>query len=174
MPKYLIHGSYTEQGLKGLLKEGGSKRREATEQALKAIGGTLEAYYFAFGDNDYYVIADLPDNVNATTVALVANASGAIKNKTTVLITPEEVDQAVENLTSLIAVHARIFGCDHRWHGGSDVSSDIQNGRCYQRLIRARCISETISSFGVQNASAGLHKFKDSARVLSRNYFLTD
>jgi uncharacterized protein with GYD domain len=101
MPKYLIHGSYTEEGLKGLLKEGGSKRREATEQALKAIGGTLEAYYFAFGDNDYYVIADLPDNVNATVVALVTNASGAIKNKTTVLITPEEVDQAVDQATKV-------------------------------------------------------------------------
>ncbi len=96
MPKYLIHGSYTEEGLKGLLKEGGSKRREATEQALKAIGGTLEAYYYAFGDNDFYVIVDLPDNVNATAVVLVANASGAVKNKTTVLITPEEVDQAVD------------------------------------------------------------------------------
>ncbi len=94
MPKYQIQGSYTEEGLKGLLKEGGSKRREATEQALKAIGGTLEAYYYAFGDNDFYVIVDLPDNVNATAVVLVANASGAVKNKTTVLITPEEVDQA--------------------------------------------------------------------------------
>ena len=96
MPKYLIQGSYTEEGLKGLLKEGGSKRREATEQALKAIGGTLEAYYYAFGDNDFYLIVDLPDNVNATTVVLVANASGAVKNNTTVLITPEEVDQAVD------------------------------------------------------------------------------
>ena len=101
MPKYLIHGSYTEDGLKGLLKEGGSKRREATEQALKAIGGTLEAYYFAFGDNDYYVIVDLPDNVNATVVALVTNNSGAVKNKTTVLITPEEVDQAVDQASKV-------------------------------------------------------------------------
>lgn len=96
MPKYLIQGSYTVEGLKGLLKEGGSKRREATEQGLKAIGGTLEAYYFAFGDNDYYLIVDLPDNVNATTANLVANATGVIKNTTTVLITPEEVDRAVD------------------------------------------------------------------------------
>ena len=105
MPKYLIQGSYTEEGLKGLLKEGGSKRREATEQVLKAIGGTLEAYYFAFGDNDYYVLVDLPDNVNATAVALVGNASGAIKNKTTVLITPEEVDQALRILQNRTGQH---------------------------------------------------------------------
>ena len=96
MSKYLFHGSYTEEGLKGLLKEGGSKRREATKQLVKSLGGTLEAYYFAFGDNDFYVIADAPDNVSATVGSLVANASGAVKAKTTVLITPEEVDQAAK------------------------------------------------------------------------------
>ena len=96
MHKYLIHGSYTEEGLKGLLKEGGSKRREATEKGLKAIGGTLKAYYNAFGDNEFYLIVDLPDNVNATAVALATNSSGAVKNKTTVLITPEEIDRAVD------------------------------------------------------------------------------
>jgi uncharacterized protein with GYD domain len=68
---------------------------------LKSIGGTLEAYYYAFGDNDFYIIVDLPDNVNATTVVLVANASGAVKNKTMVLITPEEVDQAVDQATKV-------------------------------------------------------------------------
>ena len=53
MAKYLFHGSYTVEGLKGLLKEGGTGRREATEQLAKSLGGTLEAYYFAFGDNDF-------------------------------------------------------------------------------------------------------------------------
>ncbi len=96
MPKYLIHGSYTEEGLKGLLKEGGSKRREATEQALKAIGGTLEAYYYAFGENDYYLIVDQLESVNVIAGTLIANATGTVKLKTTVLITPEEVDQAVK------------------------------------------------------------------------------
>ena len=52
MPKYLFHGSYTPEGFQGLLKEGGSKRREAAEQALKSVDGKLDAFYFAFGDND--------------------------------------------------------------------------------------------------------------------------
>lgn len=95
MAKYLFQGSYTEEGLKGLLKEGGSKRREAAEQVIKSVGGTLEAYYFAFGDNDFYVIADLPDNVSSTAVSLVVNDSGAVEVQTVVLLTPEEVDQAV-------------------------------------------------------------------------------
>ena len=96
MAKYLFQGSYTEEGLKGLLKEGGSKRREAAEQVIKSGGGTLEAYYFGFGDNDFYVIADMPDNVSSTAVSLVVNGSGAVNVKTVVLLTPEEVDRAVK------------------------------------------------------------------------------
>ena len=96
MPKYLFHGSYTKEGLKGFLKEGGSKRREATQQLVESVGGTLEAYYFAFGDNDFYVIVEVPDNVSAAAGSLVASDSGTVKVKTVVLLTPKEVDQAVK------------------------------------------------------------------------------
>jgi len=96
MPKYLIQGSYTDEGLKGLLKEGGSKRREAAEQSVKGLGGRLEAYYYAFGEHDFVVIADLPSNVDASALSLTANVSGTLKSRMTVLITPEEVDQATK------------------------------------------------------------------------------
>jgi len=96
MPKYLFHGSYTQEGLKGFLKEGGSKRREATKQLIESVGGTLESYYFAFGDYDFYLIAEVPDNVSAAAGSLIANASGAVKVKTVVLLTPEEVDQVAK------------------------------------------------------------------------------
>jgi uncharacterized protein with GYD domain len=96
MPKYLIQGSYSNEGLKGLLKEGGSKRREAAKEAVEGLGGRLEAYYFAFGKDDFVVIADLPSNVDVTALSLTANVSGAVKSGVTVLITPEEVDQATK------------------------------------------------------------------------------
>ena len=96
MAKYLFQGSYTEEGLKGLLEEGGSKRREAAEHVIKSVGGTLESYYFAFGDNDFYVIVDMPDNVSTSALALAVNGSGAVNVKTVVLLTPEEVDKAVK------------------------------------------------------------------------------
>jgi uncharacterized protein with GYD domain len=96
MPKYLFQGSYTVEGVKGVLKEGGSKRREATEQVAKSLGGTLEAYYFAFGGDDFFAIVDMPDNVAVAATALVGAASGALDVKTIVLITPEELDQAVK------------------------------------------------------------------------------
>ena len=96
MPKYLIQGSYSDQGLKGLLQEGGSKRREAVEQLTKEMGGRLEAFYYAFGNDDFVIIVDLPSNVDASALSLAANASGAVESRTTVLITPEEIDQATK------------------------------------------------------------------------------
>jgi uncharacterized protein with GYD domain len=96
MPKYLAQCNYVGEGVKGLLKEGGSSRRAVVEKLVESIGGTVEAFYYAFGETDLYVIAEFPDNVSMTAVALLVAASGAINIKTTVLITPEEVDEAVK------------------------------------------------------------------------------
>jgi uncharacterized protein with GYD domain len=96
MPKYLIEANYVGEGIKGLLKEGGTKRRTAVEELFKSMGGTVEAFYFAFGDNDVFIIGDLPDNASAAALVLRVNATGAAKCKTTVLITPQEVDEAVK------------------------------------------------------------------------------
>jgi uncharacterized protein with GYD domain len=96
MPKYLFQTSYTVEGAKGLLKDGGTKRRKVTEALFKSLGGRMEAYYFAFGENDAFVIGELPDNVSATSAALTVIAGGGSTVKTTVLLTPEEVDAAVK------------------------------------------------------------------------------
>lgn len=96
MPKYLFQGSYTEQGVKGLVKEGGSKRREVMDQVANGLGGKLEAFYYAFGGDDLVIIVDLPSAIDATAVSLFINARGAFKSRTTVLITPEEVDAATK------------------------------------------------------------------------------
>ncbi len=100
MPKYLFQANYVGEGVKGLLKEGGSSRRAAVEKAAQSMGGTLEAFYYAFGDTDAYVIVDLPDNATATALALTVNASGVTVVKTTVLMTPEDVDAAVKKSPS--------------------------------------------------------------------------
>ena len=93
MAKYLIQFSYTQEGLKGLLSEGGTKRREATEDLVRSLGGKLLAYYFTFGEYDGIAIVDKLDNVEATTVAMTAAASGAVRTKTTVLLEPNEIDR---------------------------------------------------------------------------------
>jgi uncharacterized protein with GYD domain len=96
MPKYLIQGSYVGEGLKGLLKEGGSNRRAAVEAVIKGMGGTLESFYYAFGEDDVLGVAEFPDNAAAAAFSLAVNASGTVKVKTTVLMAPEEVDEATK------------------------------------------------------------------------------
>ena len=95
MPKYLIRASYTVEGAQGLLKEGGTSRRAAVEQLTQSMGGTLEAFYYAFGADDVFVIAELPDDASATAVSLAVNAAGGASAQVTVLIDPETVDDAV-------------------------------------------------------------------------------
>ena len=96
MPKYLVQGSYTDQGLNGLLKEGGSKRRVMVEKLAEEMGGKLEVFYYAFGSDDFVIILDLPGNIEMAATAIVAQASGMVKSRVTVLMAPEDVDQAVQ------------------------------------------------------------------------------
>ncbi len=96
MPKYLLHINYVGDGIKGLLKDGGSKRRDAAEKAVQSLGGKIEAFYYAFGDVDAYAIFDMPDHASMTAASLTVGATGAVTVKTTVLITLEEVDAAVK------------------------------------------------------------------------------
>lgn len=103
MPKFMVHGSYTPEGLKGLLKDGGTGRRNAVEAALKAMGGRLEAFYFAFGDADVVAITEVPDNITAATLAIGIGSTGTTHLKTYVLLTPEEVDQATKKTLSFRA-----------------------------------------------------------------------
>ena len=94
MARYLIRATYTAEGARGVLKEGGSSRRSMIEQAVQKLGGTLEAFYFAFGDEDAYVLVDLPDHATASAISLHVSASGAVAATTIALITPEEIDAA--------------------------------------------------------------------------------
>jgi uncharacterized protein with GYD domain len=100
MPKYLLKVSYTAEGVKGVLKDGGTKRRQAAEAAVKSTGGSLEAMYFAFGDDDVYCIVDSPDNASVAAASMAIAASGLVKPTTVVLLTAEEIDQAVKKSAS--------------------------------------------------------------------------
>ncbi len=95
MQKYLFHGSYTPEGYRGLMEEGGCKRIEAARQALGSVGGSLEAFYFSFAEEDFYIIVNLPDNVSTTAVTLAGNVSGTFTIRGVPLLTPEEMDEAV-------------------------------------------------------------------------------
>lgn len=96
MPKYLFQGSYTSEGAKGLLKEGGSQRRAAVEKSAQALGAKVEALYYSLGEGDVYVIVDAPDNTSVAALSMAVNAAGAVHLKTTVLLTTQEIDAATK------------------------------------------------------------------------------
>jgi uncharacterized protein with GYD domain len=95
MPKYLVRASYTVDGVQGVMKEGGTSRREAVGKLISGLGGTMESFYFAFGDDDVYVLADLPDNATAASIALSVGSTGAVRTRSVVLLSPEEIDEAI-------------------------------------------------------------------------------
>ena len=100
MPKYLMEASYTAEGAKGLAREGGSSRRKTVEEMISGLQGKLEAFYYAFGTSDVILIVDVPDAVTAAALSLAVNQSGAVQLKSSVLMTPEEMDQAAKKAVS--------------------------------------------------------------------------
>lgn len=96
MPKYMFHGGYTATGAAGLLKEGGSGREAAVKQLVESMGGTLESIYWAFGKEDYYIVADLPDAHAAAALSLSVSASGAVHATTSELMTAADVDDVAK------------------------------------------------------------------------------
>jgi len=96
MPKYMIQATYTQEGLKGLARDSASGRRHDVQEAVKAVGGKVEVFYYAFGKDDVILIVDLPDNIAAAAVALDSSSTGTVRVRTTPLLTVEEIDRALD------------------------------------------------------------------------------
>ena len=96
MPKYLLHVNYIGEGIKGLLSEGGSSRKAMAEAAAKSVGASLESMYFAISETDCYVIADAPNHHAVAALSLTMNATGRVRITSTVLMTAEDMDEAVK------------------------------------------------------------------------------
>ena len=96
MAKFLLRATYTVDGIKGVLKEGGTSRRAAAQKAVESVGGRLESFYYAFGEDDAYVIVDVADNATAAALSLTIGATGTVRVRTIALVTPEEIDKAAK------------------------------------------------------------------------------
>jgi len=100
MPKFLVEANYTAEGIKGLVKDKASGRKAALTQAIKKLGGKMDAMYFCLGVNDVIVIADVPDHITAAALGMAASASGLVRTKTTALLTVAEADEALSKTVS--------------------------------------------------------------------------
>ena len=94
MPKFLVQVSYTPEGAQGLLKAGGTARRKAAADVLAQFDGKIEAFYFAFGADDAVIIVEVPDHETMAAISLTVSATGTIRTRATVLLTPEQIDEA--------------------------------------------------------------------------------
>jgi uncharacterized protein with GYD domain len=96
MPTFLLEVRYTREGLQGVVAKGGTARVEAATAGIQSVGGKVEAFYFAFGETDVYVVADFPDNAAAAAVALTVGAAGGATVRPGPLLTPQEIDRATQ------------------------------------------------------------------------------
>ncbi len=96
MAKYMVKASYTAEGAKGVQSAGGTSRRDAVAKMAEGLGGSLESFYFAFGETDAYVLLELPDNLSAAAASIAVNTSGGASSEVVVLLTPEDVDEAAK------------------------------------------------------------------------------
>jgi uncharacterized protein with GYD domain len=100
MAKYMLNASYSVEGTKGLIKDGGSARRAAVQKTIEGVGGRLECFYYTLGEPDAFAIVDVPDAVTIAAVSLAINATGGAHVTTTVLLTPEQIDEAAKKTVS--------------------------------------------------------------------------
>lgn len=96
MPTYLVKVSYTEEGTRSVLEDGATKRREKLREYTEELGGTLKDLYYALGEHDAYAIVEFPDKTSMAAATMLTKASGGGVCSATVLLTPEEIDQATE------------------------------------------------------------------------------
>lgn len=101
MARYLIKASYNAEGVKGVIKAGGTSRVEAVKKAIDSVGGSLESFYFAFGGDDVYVTVEAPSNIAAAAMAATVTSAGALaRYETVVLLSANEVDEAMKMAVS--------------------------------------------------------------------------
>ncbi|SDL72272.1 Uncharacterized protein, contains GYD domain [Arthrobacter sp. ov407] len=100
MSKYLFEANYVGDGIKGLMREGGTKRRDAVVEALKSVGGSLDSFYYAFGETDVVGVFDIPDQANAVALSLMINSTGAVDLHLKPLMTAEDLDEAATKTPS--------------------------------------------------------------------------
>ncbi|WP_241979327.1 GYD domain-containing protein [Cryobacterium sinapicolor] len=96
MSKYFFEANYVGEGIKGLLREGGTSRREALVAALKSVGGSVESLYYAFGETDVLGIIEIPEPSDAAALSLMINSTGSVTVRLKPLLSVEDLDAATK------------------------------------------------------------------------------
>jgi uncharacterized protein with GYD domain len=100
---YLATGAYTPEGVAGLIETGAVRRAEQLAKVAEGLGGRLEALYFGMGEDDTFIIFELPDNISAAGLTKRVTASNTGHCNIMPIFTPREIDQAFANDATFLA-----------------------------------------------------------------------
>jgi uncharacterized protein with GYD domain len=107
VPKYMVFGSYTSESWARMVENPGD-RSSAARAACEAVGGSLEAFYWAFGPDDFVAIADVPDDASAAAVSVGVSSSGAVHGLRTIrLLTADESQAMLQRARSVAGGYRR-------------------------------------------------------------------
>lgn len=106
MPIYMYQGAYTSQSWAAQLKNPQNRVETVAKQACEAVGGKLFGAWYCFGEFDFVLIADVPNNESMAAIALAVAAGGAIKaSQTTTLMTGVQAVDAMKKSADVAKVY---------------------------------------------------------------------
>jgi uncharacterized protein with GYD domain len=106
MPFYMYQGAYTSQSWAAQVKNPQNRIETVGHQACEAVGGKMVGAWYCFGDFDFILIADVPNNESMTAISLAVAAGGAIKNsRTTPLMTGAQAVEAMKKVADVAKVY---------------------------------------------------------------------
>jgi uncharacterized protein with GYD domain len=103
---YMLQGRYSQTTLRNLVANP-QDRTKAAADVVKAAGGKMHSFFNSFGEYDWLVIMELPDDQAAGAVSMAVGAAGFVSDlKTTKLFKGEEA-KAAQQAASAVAASIR-------------------------------------------------------------------
>ena len=103
MAIYITQGRYTREAIQGMIKSP-EDRSKAVAKLIKASGGKLISYYVTFGEYDFLLISEGPDERAVSAAILAAAAGGGVTDlRTTIAISPADAMEAFQKAGELAA-----------------------------------------------------------------------
>jgi len=102
MARYLLQISIKPEAYATMMQNP-QDRGEAVRPIFEAVGGSLEEYYFAVGENTVYVLCEVPDLASQEALTMVVLAGGAITSiKATGILTAKEAVDVMKKAGEIV------------------------------------------------------------------------
>jgi uncharacterized protein with GYD domain len=101
MTLFITQGNYTQQAISAMT-QAPEDREAVVAKLVESAGGKLHAMYLTFGEYDFLLVAEAPNEAAITAAILAAAAGGSIANlRTTVAMSTKEAVKAFKRAGEL-------------------------------------------------------------------------